>query len=407
MKEIMGVKEMTMLRVFLAHVLLVAGGLGVIACKGDKPPEKTEEKEHGEGHEEGVVRLTAEQIRSAAIATAKAEVRTEVGLLEATAQIEPAGDRQARVGSRIAGRIVAVRAGVGDRVSRGAVLATVDSPEVGRAKADYISALAAERVASESSERERKLFERQISSEKDWKEAQGAAIKAVAEKDAAENRLHALGTPDDELARVRSEGHYSSTLSVPAPITGVVVERAATLGQMVDPASILFVIMDLSQVWILVDVYERDIAEVRAGQNVRVKVTALGAEEFKGKVQSVGSLIETATRTAKARIVLSNPKGALRPGMFASVVFEGSVAGQGKPAVFVPSAAVQRDGEKYMVFVQKGPNEFEAREVTIGHESEGWREIEKGLKAGETVVTTGSFVLKSELMKAGLGEEGH
>jgi len=405
-KEIMGVKEMTMLKVFLAHMLLVAAGVGVVACKGDNPPEKTEEKESGARRQEGVVRLNTEQLQSAAVATVKSEMRTEVGLLEATAQIEPAGDGQARVGSRIAGRLTAVRAGVGDRVSRGAILATVDSPEVGRAKADYISALAAERVASESSERERKLFERQISSEKDWKEAQGAAIKAVAEKDAAENRLHALGTPDEDLARVRLEGHYGSTLGVPAPISGVVVERAATLGQMVEPASVLFVIMDLSQVWILVDVYERDIAKVHTGQNVRVKVTALGAEEFKGKVQSVGSVIETATRTAKARIVLSNPKGALRPGMFASVVFEGSAAERGKPAVFVPSAAVQRDGEKYMVFVQKGSNEFESREVTIGHESEGWREIEKGLKAGETVVTTGSFVLKSELMKGRLGEEG-
>lgn len=391
---------------FLVALCAVWIGVAAAACgKRNEPAEKTVEKagEPG-GHQEGLVRLSAEQIRTAAIATAKAELRAEVGLLEATAQIEAAGDLQARVGSRIAGRIVALRAGVGDRVGRGATLAVIDSPELGRAKADYISAMALERVAREGAEREKKLFDRQISSEKDWREAEAGAIKAAADKDAAENRLHALGTPDAELARVRREAHYSSTLTVPAPISGVVVERSATLGQMVEPAEALFLLMDLSQVWILVDVYERDIAQVHPGQNVRVKVTALGAEEFPGRVHSVGSVIETKTRTAKVRIVLPNPMGALRPGMFATVVFEGSTAGPGKQAVFVPSEAVQRDGEKHLVFVQKGPTEFEAKQVVVGHESEGWLEIEKGVSAGETVVTTGSFVLKSELKKGELGE---
>ena len=400
---------MTSWKTFLAALCAAGIGIGAVACgKGEKEGEK--EGEHADepgGHQEGLVRLSAEQIRSAAIATAKAELRAEVGLLEATAQIEAAGDRQARVGSRIAGRIVGLRAGVGDRVERGQSLATVDSPELGRAKADYISAIASERVARESADREKKLFDRQISSEKDWREAEAVAIKAAAEKDAAENRLHALGTPDSELARVRREAHYSSTLSIPAPISGVVVERTASLGQMVEPAEALFVIMDLSQVWIVVDVYERDIAQVHQGQNVRVKVNALGAEEFAGRVQSVGSVIETKTRTAKVRVVLPNPLGTLRPGMFATVIFEGSTAGPGKQAIFVPGEAVQRDGEKHIVFVQKSPTEFEAREVEVGHESEGWLEIEKGVSAGETVVTTGSFVLKSELKKGELGEEGH
>ena len=391
--------------------LMVAVSLaGAAACKGKPGAKEGAEAEEGhadEGGKEGIVRLAPEQVQAAGIVTAPAETRAEVSLLDATAQIEVSGDRQARVGPRIAGRIVDLRAGVGDVVARGATLAVVESPDLGRAKADYIAAVANARVTRESAERERALFEKRISSEKDYREAEAAAIRADAEMNAAENRLHALGVSDAELARVRREGHYSSTMAISAPIAGVVAERSATLGQMVEPTDTLFLLMDLREVWILVDVYERDLAQVRVGQNVRVRIAALGDQQFAGKVASVGATIETKTRTAKVRVVLQNPAAVLRPGMFASVVFEGTTGPAGHEAVFVPADAVQRDGKRSLVFVARGPGEFEAREVELGHESEGNLEIEQGVKAGEAVVVRGSFVLKSELKKAELGEADH
>ena len=384
--------------------------VGAACGKKSDAPTAGEHGEEGGEHKEdtkGVVHLNPEQVKSAGIVTAPAEARTHVGVLEATADIQAAENRQARVGTRVAGRVTALRAGVGDAVRPGSVLAVIDSADVGRAKADYIAAVAGARVARESADRERALFYKKISSEKDWREAEAADIRAETERNAAENRLHALGVGDAELARVRREGHYNSTTAVLAPIGGTIVEREATLGQMVEPAATLFVIMDLREVWILVDVHERDLAQVRTGQSVRVRVPALGAQEFPGTVSSVGSVIEAKTRTAKVRIALANPGMVLRPGMFASATFEGTVGTRESAAVFVPTDALQKEDARTIVFVAKGPGEFEAREVVAGHVSEGWVEIERGLAGGEPVVTKGAFVLKSELKKGELSSDEH
>lgn len=393
---------------------LVAGLLlFAAACKPGAAPKSEEHEKtpgsHVEGHAEEVVTLNAEQLKSAGIATVKVESRTEVGLLQATAEIEPAADRQARVGARVPGRVVSIGAQVGDRVVKGAVLAVVDSPELGRAKADYVSAIALERVADGTSAREKALFEKRISAERDWRDAEAAAVKARAEREAAENRLHALGVGDDDLAGIRREGHYSSTLGITSPLAGVVTEASATLGQSVDASGSLFTVMDLREVWIAVDVYERDIESVRIGQSAQVRVPAFPDRKFEGTVKSVASTLDAKTRTVKVRVTLPNPDDVLKPGMFATVLIVGSTSGSEKTAaavLLVPTSALQRDGDRSIVFVVKGPGQFGAREVKAGHEAGGLVHIEQGLRASETVVTAGSFVLKSELAKSEMGE-GH
>ncbi len=395
----------------ISGILLVVLSAAVAAGCGSKPAAEGDDHggEHGEergeeGHEEhgeGVIELTPEQVTTAKIATAKVEKRAHAGLLEANAQIEAADDRQARVGVRIAGRVVTLKAGTGDAVKAGAVLATVDSPDLGRAKADYLAALTTAKVNRDTADREKALYEKRISSERDWREAEAAAVKAQAEKEAAENRLHALGLTDAELPR-RIEGHYSSTLSIRAPIDGTIVERPVTLGQMVEPKDTLFVVMDAREVWILVDVYERDLPQVKLGQTVRVRVGAYPDREFQGTVQNIGAVVEQKTRAVKVRVVLPNSGGELKPGMFAAVTLEGTT-GEAREHLFAPAAAVQRDGEHSVVFVPRGDHEFEAREVKVGRPMGDLIEIEEGLVEGETVVTTGSFLLKSELKKGELG----
>ena len=358
---------------------------------------------------EGVVTLNPEQVKSAGIAIVKVEGRAELGLLEATAEIEPAADRQSKVGARVPGRVVSLGARVGDRVAKGAVLATIDSPELGRAKADYVSAIALERVAEGSSAREKALFEKRISAEKDFRDAEAGAIRARAEREAAENRLHALGVLDGDLAAIRREGHYSSTLGITSPLAGIVTEVAATLGQSVDASAPLFTVMDLREVWIAIDVYERNIESVRIGQTVQVCISAFPDRKFEGTVKSIASTVEAKTRSVKVRVTLPNPDATLKPGMFATVLIVGSAGGSdkaGEPALLVPVAAIQREGDRSIVFVVKGPGQFMAREVKTGHEAGGLVHIEKGLKAGESVVTAGSFVLKSEMEKSEMGE-GH
>lgn len=385
----------------VAVVLAVAAAT---ACKS-KPPEKAEpEKAAASEHAKGLVSLTKEQLASARIATGVVEKRAQAGTLEATAQIEPAAERQARVGSRIEGRVVAVTGNPGDQVRQGQVLAVVDSPELGRAKADFFGALAKADVARDTADREKALYERKITSEREWREAEAEAVKARADKEAAENRLHALGVTDAELSLMKVAGHYDSRVSVPAPISGVLVERHVTQGQMIAPADTLFTIVDLREVWILLDVYERDLAQVRVGQPATVRVAAYPGQEFPGRVASIGAVFEPKSRAAKARVVLSNPGGTLRPGMFATVSLQGTT-GEERMLVVVPSGAVQRDGETNLVFLPRGPQEFEPRKIKVGRALGEWVEVLEGVTEGETVVTTGSFFLKAEMKKSELGEQ--
>jgi cobalt-zinc-cadmium efflux system membrane fusion protein len=384
---------------------LAFAAVAAMGC-GSKSSGQTQEAAQAVEPEQkpGIVRLTPEQMTTAKIGLGKVERRAEAGRIAATAQIEPPADGVARVGPRLAGRVTTLKAGVGDKVQKGQILAVVDSPELARAKADYLSALAGAKVTRESSAREKALFDQHISSERDWRQAEADATRARAEKDATENRLHTLGLSEEDLRRLNSEGHYTSTMPAAAPLDGLVVERQVTLGQMVEPKDTMFVIMDLRTVWVLLDVYEKDLAQVKPGQPARARVTAFPDRMFTGKVDSIGAIVEARTRAVKVRVVLPNPSGELRPGMFATVEVEGTV-GEKKEGLYAPAAAFQRDGEQAIVFVTRGEREFERRAVKLGPAAGDWALVEEGLSDGETVVTTGSFVLKSELKKSQLGGE--
>lgn len=387
--------------------------LAISSCKGgggkDEHAEGEDHEAEGleeEGHdEEGVIHLNPDQVKAAGIQMAKAEVRKETAALEANGQIGAADDRQARVGVRVPGRVSALKAGVGDVVKKGQTLATIESAELGRAKADYVAAAAGAKVARDTAAREKQLFERKISSEVEWRKAEAEAVRTEAELQAAENRLHALGVGDRALPdRV---GHFSSTIGASSPIAGVVVERPVTLGQMVNPEDTLFLVMDLSEVWILVDVFERDLAQVGLGQKVKVRVAAYPEEEFGGEVSHIGAIVESRSRAVKVRVALGNPGGRLKPGMFARVSLS-DTRGSEHEHLFVPVAAVQRTDEGPVVFVRgEEDGEFMPRPVRTGPEVEGFVAIEAGISAGDEVVVAGSFILKSELGKESLGESGH
>lgn len=368
---------------------------------GDAPPAIPAETSDG-GRDQVV--LTPEQARVAGIAIGTVVERATSAAIQATATIEPTADRQARVGSRISGRVTALRARVGDRVSAGQPLAVVDSPELGRARADYVAALARATVARESADREKRLFEKNISAEREWREAEAQAVQARAERQAAENRLHALGVGDAELPAMDGDRHLGSTMAIRTPIAGVVVEAGATLGQMVEPQDVLFVVMDLRSVWLLVDVYEQDLPQVQRGQRATVRLKAVPDRAFSGVVEDVGAIVDAKSRTVKVRVVLENPQGQLRPGMFATVELEGT-SGERRRGVYVPSAAVQRMGAEHVVFVARGENAFAPRRVEVVRDGGDFTEIAGGVDVGERVVTSGSFSLKSELQKDELGGE--
>jgi cobalt-zinc-cadmium efflux system membrane fusion protein len=393
-RQRMAARTVRACRTLILFVLLACGSRSA-------PHEHHEEEPAEEKPADDLVDLTEQQVASAGIALARVEKRRESGQLEVTAQIEAAPDGQARVGVRIPGRITKLAAGIGDKVKKGQLLAVVDSPELGRALADYLSTFTSAELARQTADREKALFDKHISSERDWREAEAEAVRTRAEKEAAENRLHALGVSDAQLPR-KLDGHYASTLTVTAPIDGIVVEREVTLGQMVEPDDTLFLLMNLDQAWIAMDVYERDLAQVKLGQKVRVTVAAYADRVFEGTVANIGAVVESKTRAIKVRVALANPDGALKPGMFATALIAGSV-GEAREGLFVPASAVQRDGERYLVFVPRGERRYEPREIVVGHEVGELVSVERGLAEGDTVVTRGGFLLKAELKKSDLG----
>jgi cobalt-zinc-cadmium efflux system membrane fusion protein len=383
----------------VATVLL---GLAAAGCGADAPPNDVAEEDHAQG----VVVLTVEQVHSAGIETAPVGFRPLADVIEATAVVEPVPDRTARIGSRVEGRVAWVGVNVGDTVRAGAVLARVDSPELGRAKADYLAALAGADVARQTAEREARLYRERISSERVWREAEAAATRAAADRDAAEARLHALGITDADLDALSSERHYGSAFDVQTPIGGVVVDRQATLGTTVAATDVLFTVMDLRSVWIQVDAYDEQLVGLRVGQTVHARTRAYPDRVFTGRIDNIGAVLDPATRAVKVRVVLPNADGALKPGMFADVDIE-VTGGTGDSTLAVPVGAVQEDGGQTIVFVLTGERRFERRVITAGSPGHEWVPVTRGLAPGDEVVVRGAFVLKSELRKGELGEEGH
>lgn len=387
----------------MSNLRLVVLATLVLAC--GRAPDPQEASAGAPSAPTDLIRLSSAQLANAGVAFATAEARREIGTLEATAQIEPAADRVAKIASRVTGRIVAVHVSIGDRVSSNQTVAVLDSPDMGQAKADYLSALATATLARTTATRERQLFERRVSAESEWREAEAEALRSEAATNAAENRLHALGVEESELAALRTERHYTATMQLRTPIAGVVAERDAAAGQMVEPMNAFLTVMDLREVWTIVDVYEQNLSQVRVGQSVDVTTTTYPHDTFAGKVASIGAVIEPQSRSAKVRVVLPNPTERLKPGMFATVRFQGTIQSEALQ-LYVPASAVQRDGKRLLVFVPEGAGVFRARVVRVGQETSDWVQILDGLTVGERVVTTGAFLLKSELRKGELGEGG-
>jgi len=382
---------------------------GILALSLATACRKAEERSAGEDPAgdpaEGIVTLTAEQVASARLSYAVATHRASAGGLTATAEIAAAPGRLARVGSRVAGRVSRVLAAEGDRIAAGATLAWVDAPELAEATAQFLAANTEAQVAREIANRERELFERRISSEREWRQAEAEAVRAEASKEAAEGRLHALGLSDQDLASLQVVGHYKSEVAIRTPIAGTVAARAIDVGQVVQPGESLYVVVDLREVRLVVDIYDEALSSVRVGQPVEVRTTSTGDRVFKGHVASVGAVVERETRTVKLQVHLPNPDGALRPGMFATARLAGVPVRGDSGVTVIPEAAVQRDDDATIVFVPVGPGRFARRPVVLGPPADSaWVTVVSGLAVGDSVVTTGAFVLKSELRRGELGE---
>lgn len=373
-----------------------------VSCK--KPTTEvagTEEHGHDEHEEISAVEVAKERLEIIGLKTEKLERKIVSQHINATAEIQFNANKLFRVSPRIQGKVIEILADFGDEVAGGQKLAVLDSIELGEARSIYIRAKTKMEVAQANYEREKGLREKGISSEKEMLDAKGEYFMVKSEFEAAENKLHLLGLSEDDIRSIVSQLHSVEHFPLLSPYKGTVIEKHITLGEMTAPEKPLFTISNLDVLWIILDIYEKDLARIDLGQHVEIYVSAYPDNEFKGLITYISSVVNEATRTVKVRVEIDNSKRTLKPGMFAKAKI---VTGEPEEIFTVPLSAIQRLQDKEVVFVDKGKNLFECCPVKTGREFKTDIEVLEGVKEGERVVTEGAFYLKSELLKETIGE---
>jgi cobalt-zinc-cadmium efflux system membrane fusion protein len=320
--------------------------------------------------------------------------------VECNAVLQYDGNHFARLAPQVGGLIQSVAKDLGDEVERGEVLAEILSPAFGAAKAVYLQTLASEALWTKNHAREKDLMNRGVATESDLLEAETNLAESRIAKSRAEQELMGLGLSADQIAEVVRTGDTTSKYQVTAPFTGIVVERQASVGELSDPSTPLFAVADLTRMWARLDVYEMDLQEVQADQPVVLHIEGLPGEAVAGRITWVSSHLDPRTRTLEARAEMDNPDGALRANMFAKAVV---TVRDSEPTVVVPRAAVQWEGCWNVVFVKDSSTTFHPVKVHLGPAAGSMVEVKRGLSGGETVVTQGSFLLKTEILKGSIG----
>lgn len=315
--------------------------------------------------------------------------------------VQPNQRNMAEITTLVRGRVVEVYADLGQEVKANAPLAILYSSELGLAQSAYLKAKAKLHVAEQAFNRAQFLLQEQVIGEAELQRRQAELLSAQAEGNESHDRLKLLGMNDEEFRRLERSRQIRSVVPIVAPFGGRIIGRKLTRGEVVETTENLFVIADLSEVWVLANIPEKDIPFVHSvhasgGTQVDVRINAYPKEVFKGTITYVGDVLDPVTRTMQLRIELPNQDGRLKPEMFSTI----RLYSESQPdRLAVPEAALQRDQGRTFVFVQRGVNEYEMREVHIGESNGTLTSILGGLNEGEPVVTHGAFVLKSELLK--------
>lgn len=337
------------------------------------------------------VRLkTKEAGKIAGIESAPAETRNVGDGVTAVTRIAYDARRLAHVNARSRGVVRALHAELGTKLKKGTPLVDIESSEVGADRSRLGAAASRVETAQRNFDRIQSLRADGLSTERDVLDARRELDAAKGEHSALLAALSVAG------AGVGAGGVY--TLS--APIAGVVTRRGVTIGKLVGTDEVLFEIVDTATMWADLDIPERDLPGVAAGQEAILQLDGLPKRQFRGKMDYVSPELDVRTRTASARVPLDNADGALRANMFGQARI---LTGAARSGVFVPTAAVQRVKTAFVVFIKAADDVYETRRVTLGARENGAVEILTGLRAGEPVATQGSFLLKTEIAKDSIG----
>ncbi|MFN0122538.1 MAG: efflux RND transporter periplasmic adaptor subunit [Blastocatellia bacterium] len=373
--------------------------------EGGREGDREGDKDGGDAGA-GKITLSAEAIKRGGIETAEVSTQSFHQMLAVTGRLAINEDTAVRIGSIVEGRVTKIAATVGDQVSAGQTVVLIHSHEVAEGRRDYARAGAlvaqAEKslaLATQEQERARRLYELQAVSQKEMQQAALPVTTATAELKTARAELHRA---EEFLHHLGVQPDGPDEAIIRAPVSGTVIKREVSVGTVVTPATDLLLVANLSTLWLIAEVPEKNAQYVRPGQAVFARFQSMGDAVIRGRVTRIENTLNPETRTIRVRCEMPNSRGALRPEMYATVELAGAAGDQ---ALAVPREAVLEMGDERVVFVAAGENTFEKRRVETGRQQGNQTEVLRGLRAGERIVARGGFLLKTQMLKSTLEEE--
>jgi Cu(I)/Ag(I) efflux system membrane fusion protein len=321
--------------------------------------------------------LSPDKVQLIGVRTALAEFRSVDRQVRTIGRIEPDETKLAFVNTKIGGWVKKLYVSyTGDRVEKSQPLLSIYSPDLVTAQEEYLLALRAARPTHNHTDQS--LAEVETSGEELLK--------------SAKRRLLLWDITPEQIAELEKTGKPQTDMVIQAPLSGIVLDKMVLEGSYITPGMNLYKIADLSDVWVLADVYEYEIPIVRVGQEARVTLPYYSGEALTAKVDFIYPVLDPVSRTVKVRLMMHNPGLALKPDMFGNV----EIMASSGPKLAVPTSAVLFSGLHQIIYVEKKPGVYEMRRVILGLRGEDYVEVIKGIKKGERVVTSGNFLIDSE-----------
>lgn len=364
-------------------------------------------------YEAGVVKISNSMIvagkKSGLIQLKKVSIGNVDDILEATGEIQLNQNLTARLSPAISGVLYSSGADIGQKVSKDQTLFTIHSAELGKAVSEYRKSVSLTGLSEKNYEREKSLYERNISSELDVSEKQMEYARNRAEMEAAEQSLYALGLEKDYMEKLQKNNTSSQNiglLPVKAPFGGTVIEKNASIGELIGPDKDVFIIADLSTMWVWADVYEKDLQRLLSTRKngvikAVVQTSSFPERSFSGVVDYIGSTVDKETRTVKVRASVRNDEMLLRAGMFCKIMM--NMGTSGEKALIIPRKALLSDEGKDFVFAKWKDEYYIRKPVKKGREMIDSFEIVEGLNTGDDIIVDGAFLLKSDILREKMG----
>jgi membrane fusion protein, heavy metal efflux system len=326
------------------------------------------------------------------ISVGKPEMQEVTSQEKVSGRIETDAARVARIGSPVDGRITSVLVFEGQKVHRGQVLAMLHSNALSDTQFAFLKGFSQERLAQQSAERARQLVQSDVIGTAELQKREAEVLQTGAEVAALRAQLRGLGMSDGAIQKLQDTKKLNSDYPIIASISGTVIERKITIGQVIQPADPAFLLADLSGLWFVADVPEEQAHSLYLGKTVIATIPGADNEKVQGKLTFVSPVVNPETRTVQARMNLANPNGQFKPEMLASMIFES----RPQRGLTIPVTAVVREDNRDHVFVRTGANEFLLKPVELSEEVNNRRVVSKGISDSDTIVLNGAFHLNNK-----------